>query len=404
MRSLLPTGLPDHPGWRRLFAAYATSKFGGEFTKIALFARTYDLGGDVSTLAFVGIAQAVPMLLISPISGALADRMSRKRLAIWADLVRAACLLIIATVDDLWVLVGATVVVASGTALFGPAEGALEADLVPDEDIVRVSAVRAGTKNVLMLLGPAAAGVMLAATTSAVALGLDAVTFLVSAGLLWGVPEPMTAAEPEPAAQGLLRSVAVGWHAVWSRPVLRVLLITQTLVVLVLGAQGPLLYEFTLKVLGSGPETFAMLMTCLGLGALLGTVVMWRRPNLRDHGPRLIMAVLIIDGVALGLFSGVGSLLVCMVTMVVMGLISAVFWIVVRGVLQTAPPAQLRGRVLGLFGALVAPIELLALSAVPLVIPQWTAAQILGALAIAEVALGGVFLVQSTLGRSEELP
>ena len=71
--------LPPFPVWRKVFFAFSISSLGDEFTKIALMAKVFDLGGSISGLASVTIAQALPSIVIAPLVASFADRGRKER-------------------------------------------------------------------------------------------------------------------------------------------------------------------------------------------------------------------------------------------------------------------------------------------------------------------------------------
>src|SRR5207302_10076309 len=95
---------------------------------------------------------------------------------------------------------------------------------------------------------------------------VDAFSFLISGCLISTLPRPRTVPGIASAKEGFWRTMGGGWKFVYERPDLRVLVAAQTIVVIVLGFQGPLFYAFVEEVLGGGPPTFGIFMSCLGVG------------------------------------------------------------------------------------------------------------------------------------------
>jgi hypothetical protein len=380
--------------WRRLFSAYVISSFGDEFTRIALFARVYSLGGQVEGLAGVAIAQFLPSIVFAPLAGILADRGDRKRWLVLTDLTRAPVLIGIAFVDSLGLIVALTAVQAALTAVFRPVEAALEPDLLEGSEssshdqgrpdlITRANAMRVGVRQILGILGPALVGVLLEIAGARVALIVDAATYALSGAILFGlqVPNSTPARADQRANRG---GRGGGFKLVLAHPGYRVIYLAQAVIMLLLGMQGPLFFDFSAIELG-GSGAFAALMAALGLGSLAGSIALSRSSPGQGRLP-VLFGVLAIDGAALLAFSYTHSLGPALVCMAVMGLISAVSRIIVRSYLQSAPVTT-RGRVLGLYEAIQGPIAVLSLAAMVPLTERWSSAVILRGLSLGEIAV-----------------
>jgi MFS family permease len=149
--------------------------------------------------------------------GALADKLSRRRLAVCAELLRAGCFVALALIPSFAATVAFAMLAGVGTALFRPAINAALPGMVPAERRSELTAIFYASVNAGLMLGPALAAALLLVARPSVVLVLNAVTFVVSAALLAGVelgPQPGPAAE---ASEGEGRSRLVGSRLVGSR-------------------------------------------------------------------------------------------------------------------------------------------------------------------------------------------
>jgi MFS family permease len=389
-----PIGAFGTPAWRRLFAAYLISSLGDELTRIALFARADSLSSGVDGLAAVAIALSLPSLVFGPLAGMLADPGARKRWLVLTDLGRVPVMFGIAFCSSLSAVVALTIVLASLTALFRPVEAAWEPDLLEPAEIMRSNALRGGSRQLLSILGPGLAGLILAAGGVSAALMLDAATYALSAVVLATIPERTRRRSdtgvPLSAARG-------GWRQALHEPGLRVLFITQAVLVLLLGMQGPLLYDFVALALnGKAGSAFAGLMAALGVGGVAGSVLIGRW-TAETRSLAVIFAILAADGAALLGFTYTHRFGTAALFMVVMGLVTAVTRILVRSYLQSVPPPETRGLILGLFEGAQGPLAVLSLVCVIPLAATWESASLLRAIALAEivVATAGLLLVRT---------
>ncbi|WP_437589146.1 MFS transporter [Sorangium sp. So ce1000] len=399
MSGLIPR-LPGSPAWRRLYGAFVISAVGDEFSRIALFARTYELGGSVSSLVGIGLAQALPSLVLAPVVGALSDRGHKRDYLVVADAARCVLTAAVALVGTVPQAIFVTALLSAFGAVFRPVEASLESDLLSADDIVKVNPVRVATKQLLMIGGPALVGGSLALMSARTALLIDAASYGLSALLLLQLPRDpgrLRLSGGAALAEGLGAQLRDGLRYVGRDGEVRLLFFAYVVLVLLLGTQGPLLFDFVVTALGGGGREFGFLMTGLGVGAVLGSIVLGRWSGLRERGPTVLTAILAIDALALLGFTFARSVVVCSLAMVVMGLISAAFQIIVRSTLQTRPPPELRGRVLGLFDGVQGPLSIASSMALLYLATFWSSAVLLRGAALAELgaALASIALLLS---------
>ena len=132
--------LRDNPSFRRLFLAHATSRSGDAFNTVALIVLVFQLTGSGFGVAATVVFEVLPILLLGPIAGLVADRYPRRRVMIVADLARAALVSLLVLTHS-WV--GVVFVVAFGLSvgsiLFNPAASSLIPDFIDKDQIVRAN-------------------------------------------------------------------------------------------------------------------------------------------------------------------------------------------------------------------------------------------------------------------------
>ena len=125
------------PGYRRLWAARTVSQWGDIVQTVTLALLVYELTGSGFGVAAVVAAEALPVLLLAPVAGALVDRLPRVRVMVAADLVRASLVALLALTQDSLLLVFVVAVGTSvGTVFFNPAAGSLLPALVRPDALV----------------------------------------------------------------------------------------------------------------------------------------------------------------------------------------------------------------------------------------------------------------------------
>ena len=175
-------------GWRLiqtrdfglLWWGQTTSQIGEGLNKVALLWFVYELTGSVMKMTMVGLLQTIPPLLFGPLIGVYLDRLPKKAVMIWVDLLRAVLTVLIPalyamdmlSIEGLYGLIFLTSVVST---VFGPALVSAVPLLVRPSELMSANALIQGTNNIGMLLGPAISGVMFCGALASLANGTMAI-------------------------------------------------------------------------------------------------------------------------------------------------------------------------------------------------------------------------------------
>ncbi len=320
-------GVPAQRAFRLLFAAQSISSLGDRLVPVALAFAVLDLTGSATALGAVLAAQTIPLVAFVLFGGVWADRLSRRRVMLASDLVRAvsqgsSAALLLTGRAHVWELVALQAVYGTAVAFFGPAALALVPETVETSQLQQANSLIALSGNVAAVIGPAVAGVIVAASHPGWGLAFDAVTFLGSAACVAAMP-PVVAAVRERAP--MLSELRAGWSAFRAR---RWLWITVACFTLYVGfgwapwqVLGP---QIARQSLG-GPGAWAAIVVALGVGSVAGGLIALRfRPryplrmsmcvfvtvtpammaSVAAHAPLpLILALALIDGSAGTMFN-----------------------------------------------------------------------------------------------------
>jgi MFS family permease len=168
-----------------LWAGMSVSLVGDGILLVALGWQSYTLSGSPSTLGWIAAAYVAPMAVVLLGGGVLTDRFERRKMMIAADLVRVisvGAMGVLSLTGDLqiWQLAMLAALTGIGDALFAPAFGSIVPEIVPPELLVEANSLDQFVRPVSNVVGPALAGILIAASGVGVAFIADAVTFLVS--------------------------------------------------------------------------------------------------------------------------------------------------------------------------------------------------------------------------------
>jgi MFS family permease len=257
-----------------LYAGQTISVVGDTLFLIALpFAVLDILDGTASDVGLVLAAQALPFALFVLVAGVWADRLPRVRLMTLSYVVRAvvqavAAVLLISGEAQLWHLVAVCVVNGTADAFFMPALGGLMPSLVEKDDLQQANALLAVNFRFAMVLGPAAAGVLIVTSGPGYAIAIDAASFLVGALVIARIA-PRPGAPPEH-RRGFLEELRGGIREVLARPWLRaffpVFSAYHFISLPCVLALGPVLADRELD----GAASWAAITTAFGVGTVAG--------------------------------------------------------------------------------------------------------------------------------------
>lgn len=284
----------------RYWAARVVSVSGSAVTYVAMPVLVYRLTGSPLLTGLVSVAETIPYLALGLLVGALADRLDRRWIMVASDLLSAASMGSIPLVAALGVVTPAQALLCAGlvgtTFVFfdAAAFGALPT-LVGRERVARANSWVWSAQTLAEILVPALAGVALAVLAPPSLITVDAVSFLVSALLIWGISRRLSLGRPQtPLALSALRAdVAEGLRWLWSHPPVRTVTLIGTAQAVAGGAfvgQAVVYADRALGVHKVDPR-LGVLYACWGLGALIAALVL-PRTSARIAADRLATAVL----------------------------------------------------------------------------------------------------------------
>ncbi|HET7910211.1 MAG TPA: MFS transporter [Nitrospira sp.] len=359
----------DHEsrGWRLirtwdfglLWWGQVTSQIGEGLNKVALLWFVYELTGSAMMIATVGLIQTIPPLLFGPIIGVYLDRLRKKPVMIWVDLIRTVLTLLIPglyglghlSLEGLFVLIFLTSMVST---VFGPALVSAVPLLVRRNELVSANALIQGTNNIGSLLGPAVSGILIAMIGAQHVLYVNAATFFISALCLMPIrtnerveERPDTAAQPG----SLLSDLSVGFRFVFGTGSTVFLLVVIT-ALFNLGASA---FVFVLPVYATeelqvGPVQLGWLWSALGAGMLgASSWLALRQKNDVRSRLQILVSGTAVGGLATCTLAALESPLIAAGFVILVGAGAAVLNPVVWALLQEVTPSHLMGRVLTTF-------------------------------------------------------
>jgi MFS family permease len=337
-----------HRGFVLWWIGHFISVVGTQMTWVAIPYQVYELSAkDPLAMGAVGLARAIPMVLMAIAGGVIADVVDRRRLLFVTQsglLAIAATLAAVtasgvASVPLLYALVG-----LSGlfVAVDLPARGALLPSLVPREALPRALTLNAWTYQVACLVGPTLAGVVLGFGGARAVYVLDAFSF--GAVLIALVALPPAAPRETPAVTPGLRAALEGIRFVWNQRVIRVTMVLDFLETLFADAKF-LMPIFARDLLGGTERTLGLLLAAPPAGAALTAFVLAWLPAPRRQGA-LVVGGVALYGVATVGFGLAESLPFALAMLAITGAADTVSMVVRNTIRQELTPDEMRARML----------------------------------------------------------
>ena len=279
---------------RRLLLSNFVLYAGVALQAAALGKQAFDITGHESDIGFIGLAEFVPAALLVLVTGSVADRFNRKRvavLAVFGEMLSSVALLIYATSEP--TSVAPLFVIAFGygiaRAFQAPAMRSMPPMVAPEGGLPRTIALFSGTWTAAIIIGPALSGFLYAVDPWVAYLGSSMLIFLGWSGLftLQFVREPDP---PDPTQRPTLHSAFEGLRFIRHTPTL-LAAISLDLFAVLFGGAVALLPVIAEERLGVGDVAYGWLRAAPGMGAAVMAVVIAVRPVRRRVGNKLLVVV-----------------------------------------------------------------------------------------------------------------
>ncbi|MCP3974507.1 MAG: MFS transporter [bacterium] len=270
--------LSENDDFRRLYVGRLISFAGDWFLLVPLVGLVYEASGSALAAAAVIAAQALPALLLAPVTGLAADRFDRKKIIVISDIVRAVLalsLLAVDAVDSVWLLLVVVGLEGAGAAFFYPASTGALPNLVDADKLATANVLMSSAWGATLALGAAVGGLFATVVSRDAAFVVNAISFLVSAILVSRIGRSLQ--EPErTATAGLSASThdVIRYAAGHSR--IAALLTAKAVHALTSGGAVGLFAVMSFSLFDTGDGGTGVLFGARGLGNLIGPLIAFR--------------------------------------------------------------------------------------------------------------------------------
>lgn len=318
----------------------------------AIARLTHSVGESAFMVSMIGLAQFVPLFLLTLIAGENADRRTRKLIVattLGLDAISAGVLLVLALMGShqLWPIFAISVLFGASRAFLSPASSAMGPMLVPRPLLPRAIAWQSLSWQSGSIMGPALGGLLLI-HSPALAFGASLVLYLVAALLALSIAKN-TKPEAQPGSR--VELIKEGLAYVWNNKIVFGS-ISLDLFAVILGGATALLPVFAKDVLHIGPGGFGLLRAAPAIGASLVGIYLASQP-IRRHAGRIMFAGVAVFGLATVVFGLSKLVWLSVAALAVLGGADMLSVYVRQTLVQIVTPDAMRGRVAAVSGVFI---------------------------------------------------
>jgi predicted MFS family arabinose efflux permease len=329
--------------FRLFFIGQSASQIGSGMAPVAIVFAVL-AHGTATDVGYVLTAQTVPLVVLLLVGGVVGDRVSRRKLMLQSDGLRTAAecalgLWVLLGRPPLWGFMALGALMGIGQAFFSPALTGIVPQMLSPEKLQQGNALSGIASSTGGIIGPAIAGVIVAASSPGWAILIDGLTYLVSVVSLAYVRIDWTATTNADSFTTLLRS---GWREFWSRTWLWAIVVEFSFVNALFASflvLGPVVAKQSL----GGAASWGAILAAEGAGAVLGGIVMLR---LHPRRPLLVatLATLVFP-VPLFFVAARSPVIVIAISSFLAGAFVTVFGVQWSTTLQREVPSEVLSRV-----------------------------------------------------------
>ena len=327
-----------------MFSGLGFAGFGRQLTVVAVPFQVFDITGSTLQVGLLGLAQLIPVILVSAVGGSLVDAVDRRALLTTAQLATGATavgLAINAALDSpmVWLIFVLSALNSAISTIDHPTRATLVSAIVSRRDLPAATALTQTLENLSKMVGPAVGGVLIVASGVTTTFVIEAIAFTI--GAMFTLRLTRRPAIGQVAKFGL-ESMKEGWVFLKGRRLLKANFAID-FNAMVFGMPLALFPAFGLLVLDGDASTVGFLYAAPGAGAMVAAVTSGWVGTVKRQGRAVLISVM-VWGASIAAFGFSRTTWLAVVLLAIAGgadVISAVFR---NTILQLAVPDNLRGR------------------------------------------------------------
>ncbi|WP_430789698.1 MFS transporter [Virgibacillus flavescens] len=353
--------LVKNKGYMTLMSAQAISSI-GDWLSIVAIITLVGLKWNASPIevSLVILCLAVPMALLGPVAGMVADRFSRKTIMIISDFTRAGLILVLTVASSLWMVYVTLFAIGILSAVFIPAKNGKLKEVVGEGDMKAAMSITSMIDSSTKIIGPLLSGVLVVAFGAQQVFFIDSATFVVSAVLLLFLPNAIKveSAEEDEKKQGSFKKEFVeGLSFIKSSRFMVIGLLMMGVSLLILQLADTQLIVLIRELTNASPDLFGYLVTGSGLGMFFAGYLLAKKTNYKPY-PLMLIGVCGI-GLSFGMMGVLTnydldySIIWGPVLGFVAGFSASLLFVPFQATVQVDTPVHMTGRVFGVINSVM---------------------------------------------------
>jgi len=378
----------------KLILAGIISYFGSKISYFALLRKVYIIsGGKITDIGFLTTFELIPTMIFGALAGIVIDKFSRKKIMFFSDLFSGLAILSALFVNDLKLIYLITFLKATANVFRRPAQSAMEPNMVDKEDIPLLNSFKSSSNSIVQIIGSATGAATVGFLGVERAFVIDAATFWLSGLIILSITLKEKHLDKVTSALNKsqhLQAFKDGISIMWSNSKIRLMVLIETFLTFTMVMQGTLIYIFIRETLQMGDQSemaWGTLLSALGVGSIVGSFVIGVKVKHYPNPFKLFLNVLILDALALGLFTLNKVFPISIALFMILGCIGAAHMIILNSVLQKTVPDENRGKVFSVLEMINGPAAVLSILIGTAAATVITAQYVLLAAAIMEAIL-----------------
>jgi MFS family permease len=387
-----------HGNYRLFFSGQLVSLVGTWMQQVAEAWLVYRLTGSAALLGVAGFASQIPVLFLATLGGAVADRFNRHRILVITQTASMILPLILAALVftgrvQVWHVMALAATLGVVNAFDVPARQSFVVEMVGKDDLVNAIALNSSIVNAARAIGPAVAGILVAAVGEGWCFLLNGLSYIavITGLLLMKLPPRLKTDHPKPA----LADLTHGFRFVRRTMPVRDLLLMVGLVSFAGLPYSTLMPIFAKDILHGGARGLGLLMACAGAGSLAGALTLASRSSIRGLG-RIVAASALIFGVALTAFAMSKLFWLSALILPIVGMSMITQAASTNTLIQSMVPDAMRGRVMAIYAMMF-----MGMSPIGSLVEGWIAGRIGAPMT---VVIGGCVCVAGAIVFNIRLP
>jgi DHA3 family macrolide efflux protein-like MFS transporter len=336
---------------RRVWYAQIVSLFGDFLAIYAVISViSFRMHGTASQVTWAQIAYMLPLAVLGPVSGVFVDRWPLKATLVVSDLARAVLAVLLITSATVWQVSLVLAGISCVSSFFGPAQTVTIRSYVPREGLIAANGLMQMVMMGTRVVGPAAAGALVAAFGASLCYSLDVLSFLASASLIGTVVIRRTMAVPTQSGAARNRVHALwldmeqGLRFIAGHPAVSFVVAAMAAGLFTVGCFGPLIAIYVRESLRASAAIFGLVSAAIGLGMIAGTPVTRALASRVDNSGMVLAG---LGGIGAGalLLGAIPRLAAAVGATFTIGAAFAAIIVPAQTLLQQETPHEMMGRV-----------------------------------------------------------